>query len=558
MRVTRDFSRTLPASQPRRFWLLALGIALTPLFATPSWADNYNLESVDFVSAGGQTNIIMHTGSIVPVQKVLVSDTKLILDIDQVNTDETVNTNFNRAGGNISHVIMQPLSEHKIRMIIRGEGLGTPSVAFYNASNGAYSNMNPDFDGNRLERETNAALGKLQTDGTKPAIWQGANGDMGEKVAVDTASYKAQADDPIAFGGFLDNKSAKNAPTRTGVAENQEVAPLPLQQGNDSAPAGNDFFEQLAGGKLTTFLPYGLLGLMILGICGFVGHKIIQLKQGEPELEDLLEDQSQGKRVSFRDMANAYRSKHDAQRADKPSGNRRANAEDVIGLRSLHLDDPYQEEAPRTQQPPRQPAASRPVAPSGGKQAANSLEQMIAAMQKAASTPPKPIQTPPAKKQAVNQYLQNQQVQAKSKNRQVADEMMVKEAKRAQAIQQELQQQAQQQRANSPLQMPKPAGKVTPPSAPMNRAPAAQKAIKTPSFQSVPAGNSVNAKTRKHQPPASPLANAKSASQQGPLPGNPEVLNFLRNVADLMEKDGKGQIAKSIHKNLNPNNIGMA
>src|SRR5689334_2920139 len=101
MNMTREFSRILQASQPRRFWLLALGLAITPLFAMPVWADNYNLESVDFVSAGGQTNIIMHTGSIVPVQKVLVSDTKLILDIDQVNTDETVNTNFNRAGGNI-------------------------------------------------------------------------------------------------------------------------------------------------------------------------------------------------------------------------------------------------------------------------------------------------------------------------------------------------------------------------------------------------------------------------------------------------------------------------
>src|SRR5689334_8830005 len=101
MTMTRNFQQMKLATHPRRVWLLAMGLALTPLFSAAGWADTYNLQSVDFATAGDQTNIILHTGSIVPVQKVLISDTKLILDIDQVNTDDTVHTNFAGAG-NIS------------------------------------------------------------------------------------------------------------------------------------------------------------------------------------------------------------------------------------------------------------------------------------------------------------------------------------------------------------------------------------------------------------------------------------------------------------------------
>ena len=151
----------------------------------------------------------------------------------------------------------------------------------------------------------------------------------------------------------------------------------------------------------------------------------------------------------------------------------------------------------------------------------------------------------------------------KPKSRQSADEAMLQEMRRAQAAQQELQAQARQNAANAQVNKP---GYT-----PVNRAAAAKKAVKAPNFQTVPPGNAVNAKAPVRQNPLPPVqtpgaqpnraANAPvpnkpgAATQpQGPLSGNPEVLNFLRNVAELMEKDGKGEIAKSIHKNLNAKN----
>ena len=555
MRVTQEFQTKFPVHRPRRFWLLAMGLALTPLFALPGWAENYNLESVDFASTGNQTNIILHTGSIVPVDKIMVSDNKLILDIDQVNTTETVHTNFSGAA-NISHVIMQPLNEHKIRMIVRGQNLGAPSVAFYSAGSGAYNNVNPDYNGNRLQQETSAGLRQIQDAGTQPATWQG------DWNKPQNAATSAQSEEPIAFGGT----GQKPLTTNSKSDNSGENAPLPLNS-SDTSVAGTNFFEQLAAGKMNTFIPYGLLGALFLGMAGFICYKVLRLKQGAHDFEDLLEEQAHGKKIGFREMANAYREKHEpihTETAPTRSNARKTNTEDVIGLRSLGWED---EQA----YPAQRPVDPRPATKPTPKQSAT-LEQMIAAMQ-AASNPKAPIKTPAPKKQAVNQYVQQnvqqtqaQKPQSKAKSRPVADEMMIREQKRAQALQQELQQQARQNFPPAGLPAAAPnigqkAGKVTPPAAPVNRAPAAQKAIKAPSFQSVPSGNAINAnKPRKPQPPINPAAkmpvNPKIASQQGPLPGNPEVLNFLRNVADLMEKDGKGEIARSIHKNLNPKNIG--
>jgi hypothetical protein len=551
--MTRNLQRMKPATHTRRAWLLAMGLALAPLFSAASWADNYNLQSVDFATVGDKTNIILHTGSIVPVDKVLVSDNKLILDIDQVNTDDTVHTNFAGAS-NISHVIMQPLNEHKIRMIIRGEGLGVPSVAFYNAGNGSYNNVNPDFAGSKLATQTGAALRKIQDDGTKPATFQGFT-DSGnsasptEKPVVDTTKPKDEGVD--GFSGFIapegKNENTATAPAPTGKPALQaasETAPIPLQS-NDAGATASDFFSQLLNqlthGKLNGMLGLGLLGLALMG-GGFTCYKVVRLKQGPPDLEDLIEEQAHGKRVSFREMASAYRSKHEPLEHAPKAGNRKTNAEDVIGLRSLsHMDEPVDTGAAFV---PPLPQAS----PAPSKSTASSLEQMIAAIQ-TANAQKKPVNTPAPKKQAVNQYLQNQQAaKPKPKNRQVADELMIREQKRAQAAQQELLQQAQQQarrqqRASAPLSK-------LPGSTPVNRAAAAQKQIKSPNFQSVPSCTVGNSAVRKPNAPAASAA-------QGPLPGNPEVLNFLRNVADLMEKDGKGEIAKSIHKNLNPKNAGL-
>lgn len=573
MSVNRKFQWDSIYSQPKRQWLLAVGLAVTPWFAAVSWADNFNLESVDFASTGDQTNIILHTGSIVPVQKIMASDSKLILEIDQVNTHDTVRTNFSGAA-NISHVIMQPISEHKIRMIIRGENLAPPSVAFYNQNTGANTSTNSDFNSEKLHRETQSALKQIQDSGmqsanynpeqdslfeTKPvapkAEAKPAKPDLGNIAALPS---QAPEEESIAFGGVANQLPAMAEPTSntlkpapTGLPEKMKPLKMPSLE---MPSGGNELLDKAKSGQYNNYILGGLLALMALGVGGFVIHKIIKLKQVEPDLEALLLEQHNGKKVSFKEMASAYRNKHDKNpkldMASKPSGKK--HAEDVIGLRSLNqMDDEAAIEMPQpaktmAQKPAgRQPQQSAPnpaLDAFGGK--TPTMEQLISMVQ-AVSEPKREAQQPiktPAPKQAVSQYAKAEQPKTQKKAG-FPDETMVKEVKRAQALQQELMQQAQQQIASAQ------ANKLQPKAAPVNRAPAAQKAVKPVNFKSAPATSPVNAK--KSASPA-PAMNAAAVGKNGPLPGNPEVLNFLRNVADLMEKDGKPQIASSIHKNLNP------
>lgn len=581
MSVNRGMQWTSIYSQPKRQWLLlALGLALTPWFTAVSWAENFDLESVDFTANGEQTSIILHTGSIVPVRKVMTTESKLILEIDQVNTQETVRTNFSGAS-NISHVIMQPINEHKIRMIIRGENLAPPSVAFFNPNTGSDTSEHSLFNSAQLHRQTQAALSQLQERGmqpanhspepksksvteAKPATAPKAEAKPGTKNIAELAP-ELQEEEIIPFGGLTEDalsispETAASSSTVGLTPESSQEQAKPLSIPSLEMPSmGNELIEKAKSGQYNNYLLGGLLALMALGVGGFIIHKIIKLKQVEPDLEDLLLEQTGGKKVSFKEMAQAYRNKHEQGKkpelANKPSGKK--HAEDVIGLRSLNQwDDEALNAAPTPQPKPavKQAAASKPrqpqptpAEPFGGK--TPTMEQLIAMVQAASETNRAPVKTSAPKKQAVNQYMQAEKPKAQpQKKAGFPDETMVKEMKRAQALQQELLQQAQQQIASAQ------ANKLQPKAAPVNRAAAAQKAVKPVNFKSAPASSPVNGKRAVNPSQnTAPVAKNAASGKNGPLPGNPEVLNFLRNVADLMEKDGKPQIANSIHKNLNP------
>lgn len=550
----------------RHAWLLALGLALAPVLAAPVWAENFNLESVDFTNNDAGMRIILHTGSIVPVQKVLISENKLVLDIDQVNAGETVRTNFAGAS-NVSHVIVQPLNDHKVRMIIRGEGLSAPTVAFYGA--GSESGGLSAEESARLSAETNAAWRRQQEAGLQSAVNNHAlaKNTNPESVAVDHSPLKDD-DAPLAFGGFVEDKSGQQTssshPGKLDLKPS-ETGPLALHSPEPTTAASNDFMAQIGNAKWGNYIPYGLLAMVLLGAGAFVRYKLTNLNPATEfegaEYDDFADAPKSGKRTSFREMADAYRNKHEDKRATRGAG-----ADSMIGLRGLNQQTVDEAEAAR---PTRQasPIIDEPMAP-------NTLEQILAAMQ--SNKPKKPMGgvSPAPKKQSVNQYAQIQSPNAqaaktnKPKNRQAADEAMLQEMKRAQSAQQELQQQIRQ---NAAAEVSKPGY------TPVNRAAMAKKAVKTPTFQTVPPGNAVNAK-KPAAPTKSPIQSANTAPDtnkrgytpvtpkpaapaapaaqgQAALSGNPEVLNFLRNVADLMEKDGKGEIAKSIHKNLGSKNI---
>jgi hypothetical protein len=279
-----------------------------------------------------------------------------------------------------------------------------------------------------------------------------------------------------------------------------------------------------------TYIPYGLLGLLLLGIFGFIGYRVFKLKQAETPLEDWVPNEEEpvptGKRGNFREMAAEYRNKREQQKA---ASSKKAHSDEVIGLRSLKQMDIVDEPVAKTAKPAQRPESKQEA------DSTKTLENLLAALQanqlhKAA---PKAAAAPPAPKQAVNQYLKAQpQNKPANKSATARDleyqETLQRELRRAQDIQSQVKKQIQTKQPS--LQQRKPNPVLN--NAPVNRAPAAKK--------SAPVSR-----------PNVPLSNG-----QGPLPGNPEVLNFLRNVADLMEKDGKTDIAKSIHKNLNTQNLG--
>lgn len=554
---------------------LALGVALLPLFSAVALAENYPLESVDFTSTGDQTNIILHTGSIVPVQKVLVSRDKLVLEIDQVDATETIRTNFTGAA-NISHVILQPVNDHKIRMIIRGERLGVPTLAFYNANNGAYNLSNSSYNA------SNAAETASRSSVSLPPAESGAQSAMlalpshqAEPLPSETAPSNA-AEMPSDAAAWETGAKTIMPPSATGQAAGSlPAAKMPLSLPASPTQNAVEWLNQLMSGPLNTVLPYALLGSLLLGLGVFIRHKFIQMGLGQktPALEDLLEEQSGGKRLSFREMADAYRHKHDLRNDEEamptPRSNKNAarknSADDVIGLQSLHqLDASWEEPASLPQA-----LSEERAMPLENTNPAASLEQLLSALQKNAA-PKKPIgKTSPPAKQAVHQYAQTQPAKPATKNapsaasaapnrqqmanaKMLAAQKLQQETTRANQLQQDLAEQVRLQQM---------AAQQTQPTTPVNRAKAAQKSVKPYDFKTAPATHPVNAKKSTAFPtpaksPASKVNVARNAAQQGPLPGNPEVLNFLRNVAELMEKDGKTEIAKNIHKNLSSQNPG--
>jgi hypothetical protein len=529
-------SAFLAPSLPFRKQRMLLGlIGLLPVLGGTAFAENYPLESIDFIANNRQTNIILHTGSIVPVQKVMISDNKLMLDIDQIDATETIRTNFTGAA-NISHVILQPLNEHKIRLIIRGENLGNPSLAFYNASNGAYNTPNgeaaaPEAASIPFKSSETGAEGLQEA---APIVETTKNALLAENEAPITEPIKIQ--EPL--------KTEAEPILASHLKLMPELnKPAPLSTSKMPSKKSADWMDKFMDTPWSGYLPYAVLAFLILGLGLFIRNRFLKITRPDLQLEDLLmtnQDNSQisgktnGKRSSFKEMAEAYRSNRseesdvDTELPVERNNARKADNKDVIGLHSLNNNDVDADEPiikARPAAPMAQPLASAtpPAAPAPGV----SLEQLLAAMQKAQAVTEKP-------RRGINPYVPPQ----------VNPATVSKVGKAA----------GNKSRVTKPAQGETAVGGIDWPStaltAPVNRAVAAKKSapVSTPTATDVSKTQATTKNASK-----SLLGN----SQQGPLPGNPEVLNFLRNVADLMEKDGKTDIAQNIHKNLNSQNIGL-
>jgi hypothetical protein len=452
----------------------------------PTWAaDLYPLQSIDFVSQKGTTKLLLHTGSIVPTRTVLVSSNKIVIDIDNVNTQEPIQTHFAHAD-NVSHVVLQPLSSSTVRVIIRGENLDPPSVSFKDLRSASQTQVRPQDIAHEVSADEATEITSSSATGKSL---------LPQTLASETAKTSA---DPMATEAGLNKDTGIETelePTATtpNTVETPPTPDAPInikdgllseEAGTEDSGAGSDANLPFGGENLINGLLYGLGGLLILGAGGFIAYRLKSLKN-QDGFEGIQTPQSNRQsKPQFKDLADQYQinKTHGSQPQNtlKSNGNKTASGQAPIGLRGFQSEMPYETDMTPPQRPP--------VAPQ--KQAISQYNKQT--IKPAAQ---QPTGQPLNKKRLTDEALRQEINRSNEIRKQTTDNLLDSNRQRTT-------QAASVLRKTAAASMPK----------------------KAPSGL----GNNMNQS----------------------LPPNPEVLNFLRNVADLMEKDN--QSANAINKNIAP------
>lgn len=460
--------------------------------------DAFPLQSIDFVSNNHATEIFLHTGSIVPYRTVLSTDNKIVVDVDRVIAEQTVKTNFTQAE-NVSNVVLQPLSSRTMRLIIRGDRLGKPSVAF--------KDVNAHANETLRSREASLPFARSSREETlqdrSPAPVSERLNETSSEASSQTPFEKPITLNPEDVARISDNQGAAehmsssesgsgfkpandmldNAPAPLALSESSKNGSSSKKQ-NGKGDSGN-FLDQLPGFEGGDIFKFGILGVIILGFGWFIRRKWVNIQRQNAFTDGSASQATQRlKQNSFRDLADAYHLNNPKQ--GRKSLQKSTYADAPIGLRSFQgggEEEEWIDDGPAIEQHRRQAVQETRV----------NLPQLA---------PQKPS-TPPPKQQAINQYAKQSKTppvnNANQARQRVSDDVLRQELQRGQ----EVRRQAEQMRPTAPRRD----------SNPMASALVRKAAATAPKR---PAG-----------------------TQNNPLPPNPEVLNFLRSVADLMENDGK-------------------
>lgn len=456
----------------------------------PSWAgDLYPLQSIDFVSQQGTTKLLLHTGSIVPTRTVLVSSNKIVIDIDNVNTQEPIQTHFAHAD-NVSHVVLQPLSSSTVRVIIRGENLDPPSVSFKDLRSASQTQVRPQDIAQEVSTEEASEIAPANA--TAKSL-------LPPTLASDTPKTNA---DPLSNEQTIETGLNKDTGLETeldptATAQNTvETPPTPdapinikdgllsEEAGTEDNGSGSDANFPFGGENLINGLLYGLGGLLILGAGGFIAYRLKSLRNQDGFAGIQTPQSNRHNKQQFKDLADQYQinKTHGSQPQNtlKSNGTKTTTGQAPIGLRSFQSDMPYEADIATPQR--------TPIAPQ---------KQAISQYNKQTSKP--------AGQQATGQPLNKKRL---------TDEALRQEINRSNEI--------RKQTTDNLLDS--------------NR----QRTTQAASVLRKTAAASI--------PKKAPSGLGGNMNQS--LPPNPEVLNFLRNVADLMEKDG--QSANAINKSIAP------
>lgn len=518
--------------------VMAALLAVTISASAVAFAAEAYLERVDFESAHGATEITLRADREVNYKKVHVSDNKLILDIEGIDAERAIRTNFSGAF-NVSHVIIQPRSADRIRLIVRGEDLGMPRVRYKSPTH-----MDIIAEANALSNEIDAAIDDILTE-TPEATPEEELSINGDTVANETdtplndaieSDLNANLSEDVAETGRLLSESPKKARAVEG-----EALPLPALSGKNSEPIQDEPIQETsliddglgvlgmlqsktADANLPKILKWGILGLMALGLGLFGKRKYNQIRLEKAQFSELMAQQQAGQDISFRDMARAYKNQggHEQpairNRQQQPAHGHPAGNSSLIGLNGLkavsQLNQQLNQDVTRfaaaaDQGLPKQGYAARPKSPAPSKLAVNQYRKNNLSPKRPAAKAPAKAPAQQAKNPLLNRQ-QAQQPQQAGRKRQVSNDVLRQEMARAKDVSKGLQVNQTRQALNNKRR----------------QAPA------QPGLQQQP---------RREQ---------ATGNRNNPLPDNPEVLNFLKNVADLVEKDGRSDLAQSINKGL--------
>lgn len=509
----------------------AMPIALiaATIMSGAAWA-NSQVKSIDFEPGMRGLDIVVNGSEKVPVKKVFVSNKKLVLDLDHVNATQDIKTNFSQMGS-ISHVVLQPLSKDKIRLIVRGEDLGRPRISF---NDGGYKPSvkeqmpYPMMDNEteeikpiaeeleeELAEETNSTDEDASSDSGKDLLeddgdWISDAESSLEKAANDKdVTEQTTGEDFILPAvevedtplSFEDNSNTSNSLSLDGEA------PIRVAESNDWTDSMG-FISQI---EMADLIKYGVLFLLLIGLGVFIKNKASAL-QGSGNRQNSFQsnrfnpNQTQG----FDGFSQGQGQDYSYQQASQMIGLGRLRSQDLVTDSVNPVPQPRfpQEVQPK---PQRKPMPQSPSTLSG-----------LTALKKSKMKPKaKPMKTSPAGKQVLNQY--QKQAQPTLGRQQAAKRNPLPPKTRntnTDILRQEMNRSREVQRQMLGNKMPQ------------------QGAVQNVGKQ--------NASMKQSS------INARNLKKQGdePLPGNPQVLDFLKDVADLMEKEGKTNIAQTIHKNM--------
>lgn len=501
------------------------------------------LDKIDLISQGNGTTINLYTGSIVPYKQVYRTSDKLIIEFEHVTAPRTIVTNLAKAQ-NISHVIFQPLNNDKIRMVVKGKNLGqsvirfkeepkteslTSSLSRLNATKQASTksyiqSANDALDADIADFENEEAT-VVETSAEPPEpvadIAEPAPPEPRDVSANDIIAASSPSDESshalLASENTTDSTTQRQVVTAdtsfddlfsdddadSAVIEEENTDLSETAQGLEgvrpvipeaTVAGAKDLTTQAASVLENILPPIGMdllkpvvgISLLLIGLGLFIRRRVRHLSRHGGTAPS---SQRQSAKLSFQALAEAHRYQQDDLPAKTPAR----------PMTSKPLFDPNDHPKKANKwaskpQPVRSPqkSAGQPVG----------LGALLSALPQTPVKPSKPSVAATkgqaySKRQVVNQYQQQATATRETAKPQAAaakpkTQQSVKSAKQAvQSKMQSIRNQRQQAASN------------------------------------LPKGNA-----------------------NEPIPGNPQVLDFLKNVAEYMERDGNSQRARSIQKNL--------